>query len=94
MKVGSGGKFGLSREYSKKMFGPISYSWCNCPLNHSYYFVVVHYFGGIQMSNLPLLTVYSKTNSDLIYVALVEKYSQYKKKDRKTICLYTFSVYF
>ena len=31
MKVGSGGDLDLSREYSKKLFGPMFYSWCNCP---------------------------------------------------------------
>ena len=31
-KVGSGGDLDLSREYSKKLFGPMFYSWCNCPL--------------------------------------------------------------
>ena len=29
MKVGSGGKLGLSREYFKKLFGPMFCSWCN-----------------------------------------------------------------
>ena len=32
MKVGSGGNLGLSREYFKKLFGPMFNSWCNCPL--------------------------------------------------------------
>ena len=31
MKVGSGGNLGLSREYPKKLFGPV-YSWRNCAL--------------------------------------------------------------
>ena len=30
---GSGGNFDSSRKYSKKLFGPMFYSWCNCPLN-------------------------------------------------------------
>ena len=33
MKVGTGGNLGLSREYHKKLFGPMFYSWYNCPLN-------------------------------------------------------------
>ena len=32
MKVGRGENLGLSREYPKKLFGPIIYSWWNCPL--------------------------------------------------------------
>ena len=32
MKVGSGGVLDLSREYSKKLFRSLFYSWCNCPL--------------------------------------------------------------
>ena len=32
MTVCSGGSFGLSREYHKKLFGPMFYSWWNCPL--------------------------------------------------------------
>ena len=32
MKVGSVGNLGLSREYPKKLFGPMFYSWWNCPL--------------------------------------------------------------
>ena len=32
MKVGSAGNLGLSREYSLKLFGPMFYSWWNCPL--------------------------------------------------------------
>ena len=30
--ISSGGNLGLSREYRKKLFGPMFYSWCNCPL--------------------------------------------------------------
>ena len=33
MKVGSGGNLGLKREYPKKLFGPMFYSWWNCTLN-------------------------------------------------------------
>ena len=33
MKVGSGGNLGLSKEYSKKLFGPMFYSCCNCSLS-------------------------------------------------------------
>ena len=33
MKVGTGGNLGLSREYHKKLFGPLFYTWWNCPLN-------------------------------------------------------------
>ena len=29
-----GGNLGLSREYHKKLFGPLFYSWRNCPLTH------------------------------------------------------------
>ena len=32
MKVGTGGNLGLSREYHKKLFGPLFYTWWNCPL--------------------------------------------------------------
>ena len=32
MKVDSGGNLDLSRKYSKKLFGPMFYSWCNCDL--------------------------------------------------------------
>ena len=35
VKVGSGGNLGLSREYSKKLFGPKFHSWFNCPLINS-----------------------------------------------------------
>ena len=34
--VGSGGNLGLNREYSKKLFEPMFYSWCNCPLSKQY----------------------------------------------------------
>ena len=33
MKVGTGGNLGLSREYHKKLFGPLFYTLWNCPLN-------------------------------------------------------------
>ena len=32
MKVGTGGNLGLSREYHKQLFGPLFYTWWNCPL--------------------------------------------------------------
>ena len=32
MQVGSGGNLGVSREYPKKLFGPMFYSRWNCPL--------------------------------------------------------------
>ena len=32
MKVGTGGNLDLSREYHKKLFGPLFYSWWNYPL--------------------------------------------------------------
>ena len=32
MKVGTGGGLALSREYPKQLFGPMFYSWWNCPL--------------------------------------------------------------
>ena len=35
MKVGPGGNLGLSREYHKKLFGPLFYQWSNCPLSIS-----------------------------------------------------------
>ena len=28
----NGGNLGLSREYHKKLFGPLFYTWWNCPL--------------------------------------------------------------
>ena len=31
MKVGRAGNLGLSREYPKKLLGPMFYSWWNCP---------------------------------------------------------------
>ena len=33
MKVGTGGNLDLSREYHMKLFGPLFYTWWNCPLN-------------------------------------------------------------
>ena len=33
MKVGNGRNLGLSREYPTKLFGPMFYSWWNCPLS-------------------------------------------------------------
>ena len=30
MKVGTGGNLGLSREYHKKLVGPLFYPWWNC----------------------------------------------------------------
>ena len=33
IKVGSGGNLGLSREYFKKLYGPMFCSWCNFPLS-------------------------------------------------------------
>ena len=33
MKVGTDGKLGLGREYHKKLFGPLFYTWWNCPLS-------------------------------------------------------------
>ena len=35
MKVGTGGTLGLSREYHKQLFGPLFYTWWNCPLNET-----------------------------------------------------------
>ena len=35
MKVGTGVNLGLSREYHKKLFGPLLYTWWNCPLTNS-----------------------------------------------------------
>ena len=32
MKAGTGGNLGLSREYHKKLFGPLFYLLWNCPL--------------------------------------------------------------
>ena len=32
-----GNQLHLSREYSKKLFGPMFYSWCNCPLIRNNY---------------------------------------------------------
>ena len=33
MKVGTSRNLDLSREYHKKLFGPLFYSWWNCPLS-------------------------------------------------------------
>ena len=33
MKVGTGRNLDISREYHKKLFGPLFHSWWNCPLN-------------------------------------------------------------
>ena len=35
MKVGTGRNLDLSREYHKKLIGPLFYSWWNCPLKMS-----------------------------------------------------------
>ena len=35
MKVGTGGNLGLSREYHKKLFGPLFYPWWNFPLRYA-----------------------------------------------------------
>ena len=35
MKVGISGNLDLSREYHKKLFGPLFYPWWNCPLIRS-----------------------------------------------------------
>ena len=32
MKVGTGRNLDLSREHHQKLFGPLFYSWWNCPL--------------------------------------------------------------
>ena len=32
MEVSTGRNLDLSREYRKKLFGPLFYSWWNCPL--------------------------------------------------------------
>ena len=32
MKVGTGKNWVLIREYDKKLFGPLFYTWWNCPL--------------------------------------------------------------
>ena len=32
---GTGGNLGLNREYRKKLFGPLFYTWWNCPLKIS-----------------------------------------------------------
>ena len=34
MKFGTGGNLGLSREYHKKLFGPLFYTWWNFPLSY------------------------------------------------------------
>ena len=34
MKVGTGGNLGLSREYHKQLFGPLFYTWWDCPLRN------------------------------------------------------------
>ena len=34
LKVGSGVHLGLSRTYANNLFGPMFYSWWNCPLKH------------------------------------------------------------
>ena len=39
MKVGTGGNLGLSREYHKKLFGPLFYPWWNCPLTSFFLYV-------------------------------------------------------
>ena len=50
MKVGTGGNLGLSREYHKKLFGPLFYSWWNCPLRVGWHF-------SCFCSNLPWTTI-------------------------------------
>ena len=44
MKVGTGGNLGLSREYHKKLFGPLFYTWWNCPLIFQGYCVSGKFF--------------------------------------------------
>ena len=49
MKVGTGGNLGLSREYHKKLFGPLFYTWWNCPLMlttlNNTIFIVIYFHG-------------------------------------------------
>ena len=53
MKVDTGGNLGLSREYHKKLFGPLSYTWWNCPLT-----IVGHTMAAIGCSRWrPLLNI-------------------------------------
>ena len=47
MKVGTGGNLGLSREYHKKLFGPLFYPWWNCPLTRAAWWKAVHNLSGI-----------------------------------------------
>ena len=47
MKDGSGGNLGLSRDYPKELFGPMFYSWWNCPsitAPNELYFSIAHSF--------------------------------------------------
>ena len=37
VKVGTGGNLSLSREYHKKLFGPLFYTWWNCPLRNAFF---------------------------------------------------------
>ena len=37
MKDGSGGNLDSNRKYCRKLFWPMFYSWCNCPLKPWYF---------------------------------------------------------
>ena len=57
MKLGSGGNLGLSREYSKKLFGPMFYSWFNCPLRSSHVNELPVTNGKIKSTHLGLILI-------------------------------------
>ena len=54
MKVGTGGNLGLSREYHKKLLGPLFYSWWDCPLKHIYRLVTKSFSGLQSLTNFIL----------------------------------------
>ena len=42
MMVGSGENLDFSREYPEKLFGPLFYSWWNCPLINNDFLTTKH----------------------------------------------------
>ena len=57
MKVGTGGNLGLSREYHKKLFGPLFYTWWNCPLSSAKQYILSRFpvqVTGVSLSGLTI----------------------------------------
>ena len=54
MKVGNGGNVGLDGEYSRKLFVPLFYSWCNGPLMYYSYCKSLMYSGSNTIAIIAL----------------------------------------